>query len=95
MRIEIIEGHWAVLYGSVMKISVTDLRRHMDRVWQALERKEEVWIVKRGRPKGVIKPVHAEPQVKVQDHPFFDMRTSPETVEQRIDRLRGGRFRDL
>ncbi len=78
-----------------MKISVTDLRRHMNKVWQALERNEEVYIVSRGKLIGVIKPVNTEPQIKVQDHPFFNMLTSPETVEQRMDRLRSGRCRDL
>jgi antitoxin (DNA-binding transcriptional repressor) of toxin-antitoxin stability system len=91
----IIEGHSVVLHGLVMKISATDLRRHMNKVWQALERNEEVCIVSRGELKGVIKPVDAEPQIKVQDHPFFNMLRSPETVEQQMDRLRSGRFRDL
>jgi antitoxin (DNA-binding transcriptional repressor) of toxin-antitoxin stability system len=78
-----------------MKISVTDLRRHMNKVWQALERNEEVCIVSRGKLKGVIKPASAEPQIKVQDHPFFNSLRSPEMVEQRRDRLRSGRCRDL
>ncbi len=92
---EIIEEHSVVLHGWVMKISVTELRRRMNKVWQALEHNEEVWIVSRGKPKGVIKPVNAKPQIRVQDHPFFNMLTHPETVEQQMNRLRGGRYRDL
>ena len=72
-----------------------DLRYRMKDVLQALERNEEVCIVSRGRLKGIIKPVNGKPQLKVQDHPFFNMRKSPETVEQPMDRLRGGRYRDL
>ena len=79
-----------------MKISVTDLRRHMNKVWQALERNEEVCMVSRGKPKGVIKPVDDKPPMKVQDHPFFGMRKDDrETVERQMDRLRSGRCRDL
>ncbi len=83
------------MYGLDMKISVTDLRRHMRKVWQALERNENVCIVSRGKLKGVIKPVDDKRRIKVQDHPFFNMLKSPETVEQQMNRLRGGRYRDL
>jgi hypothetical protein len=90
----IVEGHSVVLYGLDMKISATDLRRHLRKVWQALERNEDVWIVSRGKLKGVIKPVGDNPQIKVEDHPFFGMRKSPETVKQQMDHLRGGRYRN-
>jgi hypothetical protein len=67
----------------------------MNDVLRALERNEEVCIVSRGKLKGVIKPVNGKPHIKVQDHPFFNMLKSPETVEQQMNRLRGGRYRDL
>lgn len=49
----------------------------------------------RGKLKGVIKPVNGKPQMKVEDHPFFGMLKTSETVEQQMDRLRGGQYRDL
>jgi antitoxin (DNA-binding transcriptional repressor) of toxin-antitoxin stability system len=78
-----------------MKASIVDLRYRMKDILRALERNEDVRIVSRGKLKGVIKPVNGKPQIKVQDHPFFNMLTSSETVEQQMDRLRGGRYRDL
>jgi len=78
-----------------MKASIVDLRYRMNDVLRALERNEEVCIVSRGKLKGVIKPVNGKPHIKVQDHPFFNMLKSPETVEQQMNRLRGGRYRDL
>lgn len=78
-----------------MKASIVDLRYRMNDVLRALERNEEVCIVSRGKLKGVIKPVNGKPHVKVQDHPFFNMLKSSKTVEQQMDRLRGGRYRDL
>ncbi len=78
-----------------MKASVVDLRYHMSEVLRALERQEDVCIVSRGKLKGVIKPANGKPRMKVRDHPFFNMRESRETVEQQIEKLRGGRYRDL
>mgnify|MGYP000918786734 CR=1 FL=1 len=67
----------------------------MNDVLRALERNEDVSIVSRGKLRGVIKPVNDKPQMTVQDHPFFNMDKASKTVEQRMDRLRGGRYRDL
>jgi len=78
-----------------MKASIVDLRYHMNDVLRALERREDVRILSRGKLKGVIKPVNGKPRIKVQDHPFFNMRKSSETVDRQVDRLRGGRYRDL
>ncbi len=94
MRMRIVEGRLVVLYGLSMKISVTDLRRYVRKVWQALDRNEDVCIGSRGKVKGVIKPVDDKPRIKVQDHPFFNMLKSPETVKQQMDHLRSGRHRD-
>jgi len=78
-----------------MKASIVDLRYRMNDVLRALERSEEVRIVSRGKLKGVIKPVNGKPRMKAQDHPFFNMLKSSETVDRQMDRLRGGRYRDL
>ena len=78
-----------------MKASVVDLRYRMNEVLKALECNEDVSIMARGRLKGVLRPVRGKPGIKVRDHPFFNMLKSSETVEQRMEQLRGGRYRDL
>ncbi|MBM4026226.1 MAG: type II toxin-antitoxin system Phd/YefM family antitoxin [Planctomycetes bacterium] len=74
-----------------MKMSIGDLRYRTHKVFRVLERGEDVSIVSRGKVIGVIKPVNGKSRMRVQDHPFFNMLKSPETVEQQMDRLRGGR----
>ena len=78
-----------------MKASVVDLRYRMNDILKALERNEPVRIFSRGRMKGVIRPAGSGSAIKVREHPFFNMRNSSGTVEQQMDRLRGGRYRDL
>ena len=78
-----------------MKASIVDLRYRMNEVLRALERQEDVCIVSRGKLKGVIKPANGRPRIKVREHPFFNMLKRSETVERQMDRLRGGRYRDL
>jgi hypothetical protein len=78
-----------------MKASIVDLRYHMNEVLRALERNEDVCILSRGKLKGVIKPANGKRSMKVREHPFFNMLHSDETVEQQMERLRGGRHCDL
>jgi len=78
-----------------MKASIVDLRYHMNEVLRALERNEDVCILSRGKLKGVIKPANGKPRMKVRDHPFFNMLQSSEAVERQMEKLRGGRYRDL
>ena len=81
-----------------MKASVVDLRYRMKDVLRALERNERVTVTYRGKPKGVIIPLHEKKKkrMRMEDHPFFgSMRDDPRTVEQVMDELRGPRFRDL
>ena len=78
-----------------MKASIVDLRYRMNDILRALERNEDVRILSRGQLKGIIKPVHGESRPKVCEHPFFNMLNDSGTVEQQMDRLRGGRYRDL
>jgi hypothetical protein len=77
-----------------MKATVVDLRYRMNEVLKALERKERVTITHHGKVKGVIEPFQARKAIRVEDHPFFGMR-SEETwsVEAQMDDLRGGRNR--
>jgi len=78
-----------------MKASIVDLRYHMNEVLRALERREDVCIVSRGKLKGVIKAANGKPRIKVREHPFFNMLESTETMERQMKGLRGGRYRAL
>ncbi len=78
-----------------MKASIVDLRYRMNDILRALERNEDVSILSRGRLKGVIKPAGGDTSLRVQEHPFFNMLTASETADDQMDRLRGGRYRDL
>jgi hypothetical protein len=42
-----------------------------------------------------IKRVHGKAQRKVSEHPFFNMLWRSEPVDRQMNRLRGGRYRDL
>lgn len=80
-----------------MEASIVDLRYKMNDVLKALERNEEVTILYRGQPKGVIVPFKKESsQKKLKDHPFCGMNEKPKTsVEEDMEALRGGRYDDL
>ncbi len=79
-----------------MKASIVDLRYKMKDVLKALARKERVEIVYRGKPKGVITPVHEHNKKSMMEHPFFNSMTADKrSVAEIMDELRGGRYRDL
>lgn len=82
-----------------MKATIVDLRTRMHDVLKALDRNETVEILYHGKVKGIIHPVSTAPKkkkLKIQDHPFFGMTADdPRSVEEIMDELRGGRFRDL
>jgi hypothetical protein len=78
-----------------MEATVVDLRYHMNDVLKALERNESVRVLYRGKVKGVIRPAARGPAPSLRDHPFFGSRASGELVEKALERLRGGRYRDL
>jgi len=78
-----------------MEATVVDLRYHMNDVLKALERNESVSVLYRGKVKGVIRPAAGAPASRLRDHVFFGSRASKESVEKTVDRLRGGRYRDL
>jgi len=78
-----------------MKASVVDLRYRMNEVLKALDRNEDVSILCRGKLKGIIKAVHRKSELKVSDHPFFGMHEDSGSVEEVMDHLRGGRYRDI
>jgi hypothetical protein len=78
-----------------MQATVVDLRYRMNDVLKALDRNEDVDILYRGKTKGVLVAKVDRPWVKVREHPFFNMRGSGQSVEAEMDRLRGGRYRDI
>ena len=78
-----------------MEATVVDLRYHMNNVLKALERNERVSVLYRGRLKGFIQPAVSATGRKVRDHAFFGSRTSEETVERTMLRLREGRHHAL
>jgi hypothetical protein len=78
-----------------MQATVVDLRYRMNDVLKALDRKENVDILYRGKTKGVLMATAERSQTKVSTHPFFNMRPSRQSVEAEMDSLRGGRYCDL
>ena len=78
-----------------MKATVVDLRYRMNDVLKALERNEDVDILYRGKTKGVLMANVKTSGKKVSEHPFFNMRSSQQSVEAEMAILRGGRYRDL
>ena len=78
-----------------MQATVVDLRYRMNDILKALDRNEDVDILYRGKTKGVLMASVKCSGKKVSDHPFFNMRTSRQSVESEMETLRGGRHRDL
>lgn len=78
-----------------MKASVVDIRYKMNDILKALDRNEDVELLYRGKPKGVLTASRASTTGRVADHPFFNMAPSIGTVKEEMDQLRGGRHRDL
>lgn len=78
-----------------MQATVVDLRYRMNDVLKALERNEDVEILYRGKRKGVLVAQGTRTQQKVASHPFFDMHSSEQSVDAKMQELRGGRCGDL
>ena len=78
-----------------MKASVVDIRYKMNDILKALDRNEDVELLYRGKPKGVLTATRPAASGRVVDHPFFNMAPSLGTVEEEMIQLRGGRYRDL
>ena len=81
-----------------MKATVVDLRYKMKEVLEALDRNEDVQILYHGKVKGTITASRTPTPLKVSEHPFFYMsrkKGAAGAVEKEMDKLRGGRHRDL
>ena len=76
-----------------MEASIIELRYKMKDVLRALDRKEEVTVLYRGKVKGTIKPVQPSAEVDARKHPFFGSASeSEESISEEMEKLRGGRF---
>ena len=83
-----------------MKASVVELRTKMKEVLQALGRNEQVAILYHGKVAGIISSpkTRLRKRTRVQDHPLFGMNRDVrkgKSVEQIMNELRGGRYRDI
>ncbi len=80
-----------------MRASILDLRYHMKEILQALERNENVEILYHGKHKGTIIPhVASHAKLTTEGHPYFGMsRPTKKSVEEQMEELRGGRYRDI
>ena len=83
-----------------MNATTLDLRYRTREVLSSLDRGESVVITFRGRPRGVISPYRETTATKdessIMDHPFIGMWAGYETtVDDEMNRLRGGRYNDL
>lgn len=75
-----------------MEASIKDLRYHMKKVLQALDRNEEVKIYYHGKLKAILTPAKSVSKVKVKDHPFFGMyKDNDESVDDMMAQLRNDR----
>ena len=83
-----------------MNATTLDLRYRTHEVLSSLDRGETVVITFRGKPRGVIAPYRettaAKDEPPIMDHPFIGMWAGVgTTVDDEMDRLRGGRCNDL
>ena len=85
------------MMGVSMKASVVDLRYRMKDVLKALDRNESVDVLHYGRKRGTIVPYKVDrKRSSVKEHEFFGFsHNDAASVEEKMDQLRGGRYRDL
>lgn len=75
-----------------MKANIVDLRYKMKDVIKALNRREHVEIIYRGRAKGVIIPVNEQSKKAIKSHPLFGfLSQDKKPVLKVMEELRGGR----
>ncbi len=76
-----------------MKANIVDLRYKMKDVLKAIERRERVEIVYRGKAKAFIVPALVKSNVSMKDHPLFgSQRKADKSVAVVMEDLRGGRY---
>lgn len=77
----------------IMDASIVDLRYKTKEILAALERRESVSVLYRGKLKGIIEPAgSAESFSEVRDHEMFGCsKAQNEGVDEIMESLRGGR----
>ncbi|MDZ4694349.1 MAG: type II toxin-antitoxin system Phd/YefM family antitoxin [Deltaproteobacteria bacterium] len=79
-----------------MNASIVDLRYKTKQILAALDRRETVSVLYRGKLKARIVPASATAPKRVRETAFFGMHShEKQTVAKVMDVLRGGRHRDL
>ena len=81
-----------------MQATIVDLRYRMKSVLDALERGEEITVIYHRKPIACITPLHSEIKKNHANKkdPFFGMlKQDDTTVEEQMQKLRGGRHNDL
>lgn len=79
-----------------MNATILDLRYKTKKVLEALERRETVAVLHRGKLKGRIVPAGPSSTSKVKETEFFGMHaTFKQSVAATMTDLRSGRHRDL
>jgi hypothetical protein len=76
-----------------MKASIIDLRYKTNDILAALDRRECITILYRGKPKGTILPIEDKTAHRVCEHEFFGMNAQDkDDVAKVMERLRCERF---
>ena len=81
------------MYVDIMDASIVDLRYKTKEILAALERRESVSVLYRGKLKGIIHPAESAVSVaKVKDHHMFGCsKGQTKGVDEIMGSLRGGR----
>ena len=75
-----------------MKASIVDLRYRMKSVLEALNRREEVLVVQRGKVKGRLVPERPAEKMSAANHPFFGSnKRDNKSVDEAMEELRANR----
>ncbi len=79
-----------------MIATTDDLKRHFKKILVALEQRERVTLLHRGKVTGTIVPVAQPSTRRVEEHPLFGiLRDEARSVEEIMDEARGGRYHDF
>lgn len=80
----------------IMDASILDLRYRMREVLNALDRREKIRVLYRGKVKGTIIPSSQKPAGGVKDHPLFGIHAGDtRSVADVMRELRKGRYDDI
>ena len=79
-----------------MIATTEDLKRHFQKILFALEQRERITLLHRGKVTGTIVPVTQPSTQRVEEHPMFGiLRDEAQSVDAIMEALRGGRYHAL